>query len=179
MPEPSMAANAVISATNHAAFSNCAVMQERLGLYRVVILLFVALAIGVLASLVVVALGRPYALSPRGEWNGIFHHKNLPGVSSVLLIYAGLALVKKYWLVVLPVLALAMMALIGAYSATSLLALCAVVGVILVALILPLRFYSFAVAGSFMLAAVTPGGRFRARQRHEPWRRSVRGSGTR
>ena len=130
-----------------------AVMQERLGMYRLVILLFITLTIGILASLVVVTLGQPYAFSLKGEWNGIFQHKNVLGFSAVMLAYTGLVLVRKYWLVVLPILVLAMTAVVGARPATSLLALCAVVAVIPVVLILQLRFYSLAAAGSFFVAA--------------------------
>lgn len=57
-----------------------AVMQQRLGLHRLVILLFVTLTIGIVADLVVVSLGRPHALSARGEWNGIFQQKNMLGI---------------------------------------------------------------------------------------------------
>jgi O-antigen ligase len=129
-----------------------AVMQNRLGTQRFIILLFVSLAIGVLTSLTVVAAGQGYAISPRGEWKGIFSHKNVLGFASVLLIYTGLALVRKYWLV-LPIVALATLTLIGSRSATSLLVCGAVVGVIPLGLILPLRFYAFGAAGSFLLAA--------------------------
>jgi O-antigen ligase len=129
-----------------------AVMQNRLGTQRFIILLFVSLAIGVLASLAVVISGQGYAISPQGEWKGIFSHKNVLGFVAVLLIYTGLALARKYWLV-LPVVALATVTLVGSRSATSLLACVAVVGVIPAGLILPLRFYTFAAAGSFVLAA--------------------------
>lgn len=125
------------------------VMQERLGIFRIVVLLFIALATGILASLVVITLGQSYALSLNGEWKGIFQHKNVLGLSAAMLIYTGLVLLKKYWLVVLPILALAMTAVVRARSATSLVALCAVVAVIPVVLTLRLRFYSLAAAGSF------------------------------
>lgn len=128
------------------------VMQERLGIFRIVILLFVALAIGILASLVVVTLGQSYALSLNGEWKGIFQHKNVLGLSAAMLIYTGILLVKKYWLVVLPILALAITAIVRARSATSLVALCAVIAVIPVILILRLRLHSLAAAGSFLIA---------------------------
>jgi O-antigen ligase len=129
-----------------------AVMQNRLGTQRFITLLFISLAIGVLASLAVVSVGSGYAISPGGEWRGIFSHKNVMGFVSVLLIYTGLALAKKYWLV-LPVVALAAVTLIGSRSATSLLVCGAVVGVLPVGLILPLRFHAFAAAGSFILAS--------------------------
>ena len=129
------------------------VMQERLGIFRIVVLLFIALATGILASLVVITLGQSYALSLNGEWKGIFQHKNVLGLSAAMLIYTGLVLLKKYWLVVLPILALAMTAVVRARSATSLVALCAVVAVIPVVLTLRLRFYSLAAAGSFFVAA--------------------------
>lgn len=135
------------------------VMHERLGLYRLVVLLFVALAIGVLTSVAVATLGAPFALSAGGEWNGIFHHKNVLGLNSAMLIYTGLVLARRHWLLVLPILAAAMIALVQARSATSVIALCVVIAVLPVALILRLRFYSFAAAGSFLiaLAAVATG----------------------
>ena len=129
-----------------------AVMQNRLGMQRFIMLLFSALTIGVLASLAAVAMGQSFAISPLGEWKGIFSHKNVMGFASVLLIYTGLALAKKYALAVLPVVALAAVALVGSRSATSLLVCGAVVGIIPVGLMLPLRFYSLAAAGSFVLA---------------------------
>jgi len=129
------------------------VMHERLGLYRVVVLLFIALAIGVLTSVAVVTLGPSFALSAKGEWTGIFQHKNVLGLSATMLTYTGLVLAKRYWLLVLPILVLGATALIQARSATSLVALCVAVAVLPAALILRLRFYSFAAAGSFLVAA--------------------------
>src|ERR1700730_3171220 len=129
------------------------VMHERLGLYRVVVLLFIALAIGVLTSVAAVALGPSFALSVRGEWTGIFQHKNVLGFSAAILTYTGLVLAKRYWLLVLPILVLAATALVQARSATSLVGLCVMVVVLPAALILRLRFYSFAAAGSFLVAA--------------------------
>jgi O-antigen ligase len=104
-----------------------------------------------------VTLGRPYALSPKGDWNGIFQHKNVLGAGAVMLAYTGLVLARKYWLVALPILALAATAVVGARSATSLFALCAVVGVIPVVLILRLRSYSLAATVSFLAAAAAVG----------------------
>ena len=129
------------------------VMQARLGILRIIILLFVALAIGILASLVVVTLGQPYAFALKGEWKGIFEHKNVLGLIAVMLIYTGLVLVKKYWFIVPPILALAVTALVQARSATSLVALCAAVAIIPVALTLRLRIYSLVAASSFLIAA--------------------------
>jgi O-antigen ligase len=129
-------------------------MHERLGLYRVVVLLFIALAIGVLTSVAVVALGPSFALSAKGEWTGIFQHKNVLGLSAAMMTYTGLVLAKRYWLLVFPILVLAATALVQARSATSLVALCVAVAVLPAALILRLRFYSFAAAGSFLVAAV-------------------------
>jgi O-antigen ligase len=87
-----------------------------------------------------------------GEWKGIFQHKNVLGLSAAMLIYTGLLLLKKYWLVVLPILVLAITAIVRARSATSLVALCAVIAVIPIILILRLRLHSLAAAGSFLIA---------------------------
>jgi exopolysaccharide production protein ExoQ len=133
------------------------VMHERLGLYRLIVLLFIAITIGVLASVAVATLGLPFAISVRGEWSGIFQHKNVLGLAAALLIYTGLLLVRRYWLLVLPVLAVAATALVHARSATSLIALCAVVAVLPIALTLRLRFYYFAAAASFLAAVAALG----------------------
>src|SRR5215472_12773680 len=118
------------------------VMHERLGLYRLIVLLFIAVAIGVLASAAAVTFGLPFAISAGGEWNGIFQHKNVLGLSAALLIYTGLLLlVRRYWLVVLPILGAAATALVLARSATSLIALCTVVAILPIALTLRLPFF--------------------------------------